>query len=113
VFHKDFTFHYLAHPEANAPGEILISYRDAGLEKGFWEETGLCDGLMSRCLRRQLEPGASCSDRPIDRWTSPLPQRRIEAIEHQTAGVSRSHREQVPGAWINAELRSLQRLTIP
>lgn len=35
VFHKDFTFHFLVHPEVNAPGEILISYRDIELEKGF------------------------------------------------------------------------------
>jgi len=38
---------FTVYPAANAPGEILTSYRDAELKKGFWEETGLCDRLMS------------------------------------------------------------------
>jgi len=28
VFHKDFTLHFLARPEAFAPGEIFISYQE-------------------------------------------------------------------------------------
>jgi len=39
-------FHFLFHPEASAPGEILISYRDFKLKNWFWEESGLCNWLM-------------------------------------------------------------------
>jgi hypothetical protein len=34
VFHKDFTFHFLFTLKQNAPGEILISYRDDNGKSG-------------------------------------------------------------------------------
>ena len=61
-------------------------------QKGFWEESWLCDWLMRLSIRRGPEPDASRSDHPI----APLLRRHIEAIADPTAGMWVSPGSQVP-----------------
>jgi hypothetical protein len=71
-------------------GEILISYQEPNLKKGFWEEFGLVDWHMSLSIRRGLERDANRSDRLAGRSSFPLPRIRTEATEDRTLAIAGS-----------------------
>jgi hypothetical protein len=71
-------------------GEILISYQEPNLKKGFWEEFGLVDWHMSLSIRRGLERDANRSDPLPGRSSFLLPRIHTEATEDRTVAIAGS-----------------------